>query len=247
MLAAYGSGASRVSHDEDKRILNIDIGGGTTKLALVEKGHVIATAAVHIGGRLQVVDPQDRHIERLDPAGRYHARQAGFDWHKGDIIDPNDLDKVAEVMAGRTGRRAHAAADAACGRASLPHRSDRRFRPHRRHHVLRRRRRICLWPRDPRFRRHGPPPRPRRSAARSMPARCHGRCCPPANASAPPRSAPPNTASSSPAIPATSASPASSCRAAICRCCSRRSNARRSSMPTALAKAIRSAFHRPST
>jgi ethanolamine utilization protein EutA len=99
MLAAYGSGASRVSHDEDKRILNIDIGGGTTKLALVEKGHVVATAAVHIGGRLQVVDPKTGHIERLDPAGRYHARQAGFDWHKGDTIDPNDLDKVAEAMA----------------------------------------------------------------------------------------------------------------------------------------------------
>jgi ethanolamine utilization protein EutA len=100
MLAAYGSGASRVSHDEDKRVLNIDIGGGTTKLALVEKGHVIATAAVHIGGRLQVVDPKTGHIERLDPAGRYHARQAGFDWHKGDTINPNDLDKVAETMAG---------------------------------------------------------------------------------------------------------------------------------------------------
>jgi ethanolamine utilization protein EutA len=98
MLAAYGSGASRVSHDEDKRILNIDIGGGTTKLAVVEKGHVIATAAVHIGGRLQVVDAKG-HIERLDPAGRYHARQAGFDWHKGDVIDPNDLDKVAATMA----------------------------------------------------------------------------------------------------------------------------------------------------
>src|SRR3979409_830769 len=39
MLAAYGSGASRVSHDEDKRILNIDSGGGTTKLSVVEKGH----------------------------------------------------------------------------------------------------------------------------------------------------------------------------------------------------------------
>src|SRR5215203_5520148 len=98
MLAAYGSGASRVSHDEDKRILNIDIGGGTTKLAVVEKGHVIATAAVHIGGRLQVVDPKG-HIERLDPAGRYHARQAGFDWHKGDVIDLSDLDKVAATMA----------------------------------------------------------------------------------------------------------------------------------------------------
>ena len=68
MLAAYGSGASRVSIEEGLRILNIDIGGGTTKLALVEAGKVIATAAVHIGGRLQVVDAEGR-IVRLDPAG----------------------------------------------------------------------------------------------------------------------------------------------------------------------------------
>src|SRR4051794_16819049 len=98
MLAAYGSGASRVSHDEDKRILNIDIGGGTTKLAVVEKGHVIATAAVHIGGRLQVVDEIGR-ITRLDPAGRYHARQAGYFWNRGDVLSPPQLDKVAESMA----------------------------------------------------------------------------------------------------------------------------------------------------
>src|SRR6266446_7448218 len=98
MLAAYGSGASRVSNAENKRILNIDIGGGTTKLALVEKGHVVATAAFHVGGRLQVVDDKGQ-IVRLDPAGRYHARQAGFDWHKGDVIDTKLLDKVADVMA----------------------------------------------------------------------------------------------------------------------------------------------------
>src|SRR5436190_12676850 len=98
MLAAYGSGASRVSHDENKRVLNIDIGGGTTKLAVVEKGHVLATAAFHVGGRLQVVDDKGR-IVRLDPAGRYHVRQAGFDWHKGDLIDFDLLDKVTDVMA----------------------------------------------------------------------------------------------------------------------------------------------------
>src|SRR6476620_6388344 len=67
MLAAYGSGAARVSSDLGKRILNVDIGGGTTKLALVEKGRVIATAAIHIGGRLQVVDDKGQII-RLDPA-----------------------------------------------------------------------------------------------------------------------------------------------------------------------------------
>ena len=98
MLAAYGSGAAGVSSDQNKRILNIDIGGGTTKLALVEKGRVIATAAIHVGGRLQVTDEQNR-IVRLDPAGQHHAEQAGFHWHKGDTADSTELDKVASYMA----------------------------------------------------------------------------------------------------------------------------------------------------
>jgi ethanolamine utilization protein EutA len=97
MLAAYGSGAARVSSDEGKRILNIDIGGGTTKLGLVEKGKVIATAAVHIGGRLQVVE--NGTIVRLDPAGKHHAKRAGFNWNRGDAIDVADLEKVADGMA----------------------------------------------------------------------------------------------------------------------------------------------------
>ncbi len=98
MLAAYGSGAARVSSDRGKRILNIDIGGGTTKLALVENGRAIVTAAIHIGGRLQVVDDNGQ-IVRLDPAGQHHAAQAGFRWNKGDSAEPAALDKVAEYMA----------------------------------------------------------------------------------------------------------------------------------------------------
>jgi ethanolamine utilization protein EutA len=97
MLAAYGSGAARVSSDQAKRILNIDIGGGTTKLGLVENGKVIATAAIHIGGRLQVVE-QGR-IVRLDPAGKYHAARAGLTWQRGDIVEVDDLHKVANAMA----------------------------------------------------------------------------------------------------------------------------------------------------
>jgi ethanolamine utilization protein EutA len=97
MLAAYGSGAARVSSDQGKRILNIDIGGGTTKLGLVENGKVIATAAVHIGGRLQVVE--GGKIVRLDPAGKHHAKRAGFSWNRGDSVTEADLQKVADGMA----------------------------------------------------------------------------------------------------------------------------------------------------
>jgi ethanolamine utilization protein EutA len=97
MLAAYGSGAARVSSEQSKRILNIDIGGGTTKLGLVDNGKVIATAAIHIGGRLQVVE--DGTLVRLDPAGRHHAARAGFTWRHGDGVDPAALQKVADTMA----------------------------------------------------------------------------------------------------------------------------------------------------
>jgi ethanolamine utilization protein EutA len=98
MLAAYGSGAARRSYDEKTRILNIDIGGGTTKLSVVETGELRATAAVHLGGRLLVVDDGNR-ITRLDPAGRAHALRAGFDWQVGSVVRRQDLATVANTMA----------------------------------------------------------------------------------------------------------------------------------------------------
>lgn len=98
MLAAYGSGAARLSHAEGKRILNVDIGGGTTKLAVVEGGRVAQMAAVHIGGRLQVVDADGR-IERLDPAGRHLAAEAGYRWQVGDRASRAEMERVAAWMA----------------------------------------------------------------------------------------------------------------------------------------------------
>jgi ethanolamine utilization protein EutA len=98
MLAAYGSGAARLSSDDRQRILNIDIGGGTTKLAIVEAGRVVATAAFHVGGRLQVVDAAQR-VVRLDPAGRHLAAQAGYSWSVGDLARPDEMQRVADWMA----------------------------------------------------------------------------------------------------------------------------------------------------
>jgi ethanolamine utilization protein EutA len=98
MLAAYGSGAAKASYDLGLRILNVDIGGGTTKLAVLDHGRVTATAAVHIGGRLQVVDDAGR-IVRLDPAGGGHAARAGYAWVLGDTTDRAELEHVAAMMA----------------------------------------------------------------------------------------------------------------------------------------------------
>jgi ethanolamine utilization protein EutA len=98
MLAAYGSGAAKVSHDRGVRLLNVDIGGGTTKIAVIENGQVVHTAAIHLGGRLAVVDPDGRLI-RLDPAGRQLASLAGYQWRCGELVGPEDFARVADWMA----------------------------------------------------------------------------------------------------------------------------------------------------
>jgi ethanolamine utilization protein EutA (predicted chaperonin) len=98
MLAAYGSGAARASHDRGIPMLNIDIGGGTTKLALVEDGKVLHTAAIHIGGRLAVFDADGR-IARLDPAGQRLASLAGCTWTLGDKVSDADIERVTSWMA----------------------------------------------------------------------------------------------------------------------------------------------------
>ena len=97
MLAAYGSGAAQVSQDRGERLLNVDIGGGTTKLAIVDKGHVVATAAFHVGGRLVAHD--SGRIARLEPMGQQHAGKAGVNWKRGDAATPEQLDRVAAHMA----------------------------------------------------------------------------------------------------------------------------------------------------
>ena len=98
MLAAHGSGAVQASYDRSERILNIDIGGGTTKLSVIDKGKVLSTAAIHVGARLLAVDANAR-IERLDPAGQTHAARAGLAWRVGDAVTGAELDIVAESMA----------------------------------------------------------------------------------------------------------------------------------------------------
>jgi ethanolamine utilization protein EutA len=98
MLAAYGSGAAKTSHDRGVPILNIDIGGGTTKLALVEHGNVVHTAALHIGGRLAVFD-EHRRLTRLDPAGQRLARFAGIDWTLGATVTEAQIERVTDWMA----------------------------------------------------------------------------------------------------------------------------------------------------
>jgi len=98
MLAAYGSGAVRASHQRGLRVLNVDIGGGTTKLTLVDHGRIEATAAFHVGGRLVAAD-RDGTVVRLEPGGARHAARAGIPVRLAGRIGDEDLGVIAEAMA----------------------------------------------------------------------------------------------------------------------------------------------------
>jgi ethanolamine utilization protein EutA len=100
MLAAYGSGTVRASHRDHSRLLNVDIGGGTTKLTLVDDGRIAATAAFHVGGRL-VATGEDGRVIRLEPGGAYHAERAGIPLELGAPAGPGTLAAVGGRMAGQ--------------------------------------------------------------------------------------------------------------------------------------------------
>ena len=61
-LAAHGSGSVARSRREGQTILHVDVGGGTTKLARIEDGVIVATSAIAIGARSRHAgrDPDDR-------------------------------------------------------------------------------------------------------------------------------------------------------------------------------------------
>ena len=57
VLAAKGAGAVEYSAKTGKTVLHMDIGGGTSNLALIEDGKIVATSCLNVGGRLLKIAP----------------------------------------------------------------------------------------------------------------------------------------------------------------------------------------------
>ena len=54
ILAARGAGA--MERSKGRRVLHMDIGGGTSNLCLIEDGEILATGCLNVGGRLRKLD-----------------------------------------------------------------------------------------------------------------------------------------------------------------------------------------------
>ena len=99
-LAAFGSGAAARSIREKARVMNIDIGGGTSKVAVCADGEVVDMTAVDVGARIVSFDP-DGKVTRVEEAGRRFAKEAGFDLQLGGTITEDQRSAMVEKMADR--------------------------------------------------------------------------------------------------------------------------------------------------
>ena len=98
ILAAHGSGASALSRRRGECGLHVDVGGGTTKLALMDSGEIVSVAAFAVGGRLLAQDEQGAWT-RIDDSAHLVARQLGIAATADSFADPSVRQAIAQRLA----------------------------------------------------------------------------------------------------------------------------------------------------
>ena len=93
ILAARGAGADEYSREHRCRLLHVDIGGGTSNLALYDQGELAATGCFDVGGRLIKLD-ENRVVTYLSPK----LRQLFPQLHTGWRVTSVDLTPVIGAL-----------------------------------------------------------------------------------------------------------------------------------------------------
>src|SRR6266508_737631 len=100
VMAAHGSGAIARSIRDKATVMNVDVGGGTSKIAVCVDGRVTDVTALDVGARLICLDPAGR-IERVEEAGRRFGTEHGISLDAGKQLAPEAARALAAGMAER--------------------------------------------------------------------------------------------------------------------------------------------------
>jgi ethanolamine utilization protein EutA len=98
ILAAYGSGAVALSATRNACALHVDIGGGTTKFALIDNGEIISVSAIAVGGRLVAKDAAGAWT-RVDDSARLAAAELGVSTTPEALADERVRASIAARLA----------------------------------------------------------------------------------------------------------------------------------------------------
>jgi ethanolamine utilization protein EutA len=118
IMAAYGSGAAARSIRDECTVMNVDVGGGTSKIAVCAGGKVTDLAALDVGARLLCLAP-DGKILRVEEAGKRFAAELGIDVTVGGMLTLEQGRAIAALMADRLFEAMRGGAPAANGAVLL--------------------------------------------------------------------------------------------------------------------------------
>lgn len=93
VLAAKGAGAVDFSEKTGKTVLHMDIGGGTSNLALIREGKILDTGCLNVGGRLLKFDG-DGAVTYVSPVLR---ELCGI--QVGEKPEDSQLEAIAQTLA----------------------------------------------------------------------------------------------------------------------------------------------------
>jgi ethanolamine utilization protein EutA len=97
-LAAHGSGAVALSKARDTCLLHVDVGGGTTKLALIDRGTIVGLCAFAVGGRL-IAQDADGAWTRIDYSAQLVADDLGMKISPPALADESSRRRIAQRLA----------------------------------------------------------------------------------------------------------------------------------------------------
>lgn len=98
VIAGKGSGAQQYSIDNNCVVMNLDIGGGTTNVAVFDGERILAKACFDIGGRLIRYD-ENQMITYISPTAAKVAQTIGHSLSIGSRADAAVISAVTQKMA----------------------------------------------------------------------------------------------------------------------------------------------------
>ena len=105
VLSARGAGSDKLSEEHRTTVANLDVGGGTTNIAVYQKGTLRGVCCLDIGGRL--IKAAEGRLTYLYPKIQDLAKKHGIDLKVGDPADVEKLRRVCALMADQLAQSLH--------------------------------------------------------------------------------------------------------------------------------------------
>lgn len=99
IIAGKGSGARQYSIEHQCRVINLDIGGGTTNAVCFDCGEVIGKGCLDIGGHLIQFD-SNGYVTYVSDSAEKICAEEGIFLKRGDSADYTRIYSIASRMAG---------------------------------------------------------------------------------------------------------------------------------------------------